>query len=83
MDNTEFVAHFVSNETQRINEQLKQMLNREARPSQAEQDAILADIERTLSRLQSAVLHIGNMAAADIADAEKVKELLTGMDDDE
>lgn len=54
-----FIAQFITGETQRINDSLKEMLARPQGPSDAEKDAILADIELTLARLQSAISHIG------------------------
>ena len=74
MEDAELVTSFVTQETRRINETLKEMYSRPVPPTEEEKNAILADIENTLARLQSAILHIGNKIAA-----ENIEE----MDDDE
>ena len=74
MDDTAFVTSFVTQETKRINETLKEMYANGQTPSEEEKNAILADIENTLARLQSAVLHLGNKIAV-----ENIEE----MNDDE
>lgn len=55
MDDQTFVASYVAQETQRINERLKAMVARGETPSEADREAVVADIETTLERLKSAV----------------------------
>ncbi len=62
MDDKTFVANYVAQEAVRINERLKKIVNAESAPSDEEKDSILADIETTLARLQSAVSHLGTLA---------------------
>ena len=64
MDDAELVTSFLARETQRINQTLKDMYSRPQPPTEEEKNAILSDIEKTLARLQSAVLHLGNSMAA-------------------
>ena len=70
MDDKTFVATYVAQETQRINGALKEMIDRNEPASEAEKDAIIADIERTLARLQSAISHIRVYSADAHADDE-------------
>ncbi|NBX03077.1 MAG: hypothetical protein EBR02_03230 [Alphaproteobacteria bacterium] len=62
MDDKTFVASYVAQEAVRINERLKKIVDAESTPSEEEKDSILADIETTLARLQSAVAHLGTLA---------------------
>lgn len=58
MDDKTFIAAYVAQESQRINERLKTMLQSETPPSEEERDAVISDMEITLSRLQSALTQI-------------------------
>lgn len=75
MDDKTFIATYVAQETQRINGALKEMIERPGSPSEAEKDAIIADIERTLARLQSAISHI-QTCADDITPARELNDLM-------
>ncbi len=75
MDDKTFIATYVAQETQRINGALKEMVGRSIPPSEAEKDAIIADIERTLARLQSAISHI-QTCADDVAPNREFTDLM-------
>ena len=55
MDNKTFVAKFVADESERMNQSLKDMLARGAPPSDAEKDALFSDMEATLKKLTGAL----------------------------
>ena len=58
MDDKTFVAAYVASEAQRINEELKKMVLSHEPPSEEQKERVIADIETTLTRLQSALSHI-------------------------
>jgi hypothetical protein len=58
MDDKTFIAEYVANETVRINSRLKEMVEATEPPSEEMRESVIADIELTLSRLQSALSHI-------------------------
>ncbi len=58
MDDKTFIAEYVANETVRINQRLKEMVESKAPPSNEMRDSVISDIETTLSRLQSALSNI-------------------------
>jgi|GEM_PF-2985434 len=58
MDDKTFIAEYAAKETVRINERLKEMLTSETPPSDELKESVIADIETTLARLQSALSHI-------------------------
>lgn len=58
MDDKTFIAEYAANEILRINERLKVMVESKTLPSDEMRDSVISDIETTLRRLQSALLHI-------------------------
>lgn len=58
MDDKTFIAEYAANEILRINERLKVMVESKTLPSDEMRDSVISDIENTLRRLQSALLHI-------------------------
>ncbi|MDE3060813.1 MAG: hypothetical protein KGJ06_07370 [Pseudomonadota bacterium] len=58
MDDKTFIASFAAQETQRISERLKSMVERPVPPSEEEKNRVIQDIETTLRRLQSALSHL-------------------------
>lgn len=58
MDNKTFIASFAAQETQRINQQLKDMIERGHTPTEEEKNAIIADIEATLERIKNAFSNV-------------------------
>ncbi|MDX1974311.1 MAG: hypothetical protein SFT92_01405 [Rickettsiales bacterium] len=63
MDDRDFITSFAASEMQRINEQLKTLLASEV-PNEDEKNALIADIEKTLARLTSAISHLTAQAAS-------------------
>lgn len=55
MDNKTFIAKYVADESTRINESLKNMLEKPETTTDAEKDALFADMEATLGKLKSAL----------------------------
>ena len=55
MDNKTFVAKFVADESERMNQSLKEMLAKGAPPSDEEKDALFSDMEVTLKKLTGAL----------------------------
>ncbi|MDX2074334.1 MAG: hypothetical protein SFX19_08245 [Alphaproteobacteria bacterium] len=55
MDNKTFVAKFVAEESERLNQGLKGMLAKGEAPSDAEKDALFSDMEATLKKLTGAL----------------------------
>lgn len=68
MDDKTFIAAYAAQETLRINERLKQMVQSETPPSEEERDAVIGDIEQTLQRLQSALSMITPEMLAELED---------------
>ena len=60
MDNKTFVASYVAQESERINQALKNVLGKEAPPTEAEKDALFSDMEATLAKLTSALEFLTN-----------------------
>ncbi len=58
MDNKTFVAKFVADESERLNQNLKEVLAKGAPPSDAEKDALFSDMEATLAKLTSALEYL-------------------------
>jgi hypothetical protein len=58
MDDKTFIAEYAANEILRINERLKDMIESKTPPTEELRDNVIEDIETTLRRLQSALLHI-------------------------
>ncbi len=58
MDDKTFIAAYVAKEAERINERLKTAVTAESPPSEDERQALVADIETTLSRLQRALMQV-------------------------
>ena len=58
MDDKTFIASYVAQESQRINERLKKTITSDIPPSDEEKEALVHDIEATLSRLQRALSQI-------------------------
>lgn len=58
MDDKTLIASYVAEETQRINERLKQVVTSDTPPSEEERNALMQDIETTLSRLERALSQI-------------------------
>ena len=58
MDDKTFIAKYAAEETVRINERLKKLVESETPPSDEERDAVIKDIEQTLARLESALSNI-------------------------
>lgn len=76
MDDKTFVASYVAQETTRINERLKEMIARGEMPSDEEKDALMNDMETTLSRLQGALAQLHRMMAEDgMLDGEDENEM--------
>lgn len=59
MDDRTFIASYAAREAERINQRLKQALARATPPTTEEKDALIKDIEETLSRLQRAFTQLG------------------------
>lgn len=55
MDNKTFIAKFVADESDKMNQSLKDMLARPEAPTDAEKDALFSDMETTLKKLTSAL----------------------------
>lgn len=55
MDNKTLVSNYVADESERLNQSLKDVLSRDRMPTSEEKDALLADMEATLKRLTSAL----------------------------
>jgi hypothetical protein len=70
MDDKTLIAKFAAEETSRINERLKKMVQSDTPPSEEERDAVIGDIEKTLARLQSALSQI-------------TPDMLEGLDEEE
>lgn len=70
MDDKTLIAKFAAEETTRINERLKKMVQSENPPSDEEKNAVISDIEQTLLRLERALSQI-------------TPEMLEGLDDEE
>lgn len=66
-----FIAKYAADETTRINERLKRMIQSASPPSQEERDAVVADIEQTLARLQSALSQITPEMIEELEEEEK------------
>ncbi len=58
MDDKTFIAAYVAQEAERINQRLKRAVAAETPPSEEEKKALVEDIETTLSRLQRALLQV-------------------------
>jgi ElaB/YqjD/DUF883 family membrane-anchored ribosome-binding protein len=58
MDDETFIASYVAQEMQRISERMKNMVESEAPPSEEERDAVMKDMEETLSRVTRALEQI-------------------------
>jgi len=58
MDNKTFVASYVAQESERINQLLKDIVAKGAPPTEAEKDALFSDMEATLAKLTSALEYI-------------------------
>lgn len=58
MDNKTFTAKFVADESERLNQNLKDMIAKGEAPSDAEKDALLADMEATLKKLTGALEYL-------------------------
>jgi hypothetical protein len=52
------IAEYVAQESERLNQSLKEMLANGHIPTDAEKDALLSDMERTLSQLTRALEHL-------------------------
>ena len=70
MDDKTLIAKFAADETTRINERLKKMIQSDTPPSDEERESVIGDIEKTLARLQAALSQI-------------TPEMLQGLDDEE
>lgn len=70
MDDKTFIAKYVADESTRVKDRLKAMVESSEAPSEAERDAVMQDIGETLKRLQSALSQI-------------TPEMLEGLDGDE
>lgn len=55
MDDKTFIAKYVADESERINQSLKELITKGEAPSEAEKDALFADMEATLKKLTSAL----------------------------
>lgn len=58
MDNKTMVSNYVADESQRLNDSLKEVLGKDRMPTNEEKDALLADMEATLKRLTSALEYL-------------------------
>ncbi len=58
MDNKTFVAKYVADESNRINQSLKDMLTKNSPPSEEEKDALFSDMEATLKKLTGALEYL-------------------------
>lgn len=58
MDNNTFVAKYVADESERLNQGLKDMLAKPTPPSEAEKDALFSDMEATLAKLTTALEYL-------------------------
>jgi len=52
MDDKTFMAKYVAEETQRINERLKKLVTSNTPPSEEERQAVMEDVGNALSRLK-------------------------------
>ncbi len=55
MDDKTFVTKFVADESERINQALKDVFAKGEAPTDAEKDALFSDMEATLKKLTSAL----------------------------
>ena len=69
MDDKTLIAKYAAEETTRINERLKKMVQSQTPPSEEEKNSVISDIEQTLARLERALSHI-------------TPEMLEGLDDE-
>lgn len=58
MDDKTFVAKYVASESERLNQSLKEMVAKEVAPTDAEKDALFADMEETLKKLTGALEYL-------------------------
>ena len=58
MDDKTFIAEYAANETLRINQRLKKLIESKEPPSDELRESVISDIEATLARLQKALSHI-------------------------
>lgn len=58
MDTKTFMAKYVADESERMNQSLKEMLAKGEAPSDAEKDLLLADMEATLKKLTGALEYL-------------------------
>jgi len=70
MDDKTFIAKYVAEESVRVKDRLKNMVQSDTPPTEEEKAAVMQDIETTLKRLQSALASI-------------TPEMLEGLDDDD
>ncbi len=63
MDDKAFVVKYVSDESERINQALKDVFAKGETPSDAEKDALFSDMEATLRKLTSALEFLAANAA--------------------
>lgn len=58
MDDKTFLAAYVAKEVQRINERIKKLVTGETPPLEAEKDALVKDVEATLTAMQQLLAQI-------------------------
>jgi len=58
MDDKTFIAKYVADESTRVKDRLKAMVESKTPPTEEEKDAVIKDMEETLARLQSALAQI-------------------------
>lgn len=77
MDDKTFIAKYVADESTRIKDRLKEAVESDVVPTEAEKDELIGDIEQTLDRLRRA---LEQMQAAigledeDMEDSENLQE---------
>ena len=75
MDDKTFMASYVANETTRVKDKLKAMVERGQPPSEEEKAELMQDMHASFGRLQQMILQLQQMVDAEEA-GEEAKEKL-------
>jgi hypothetical protein len=71
MDDKTFIASYVADESTRVKDRLKKMVESETPPTEEEKAAVMQDMEATLKRLQTALSQITPEMLAELEDEEE------------
>lgn len=71
MDDKTFIAKYVADESTRVKDRLKAMVESETPPTEEEKTEVMQDIETTLKRLQSALSQITPEMLESLGEKEK------------